>query len=443
MNSSKPKTDYLFACCRNVAHETGVPAQLIFAHALLFATALLGDKACYRRMIPQAPQIIASPVTVITLDQQCPTWLLSVFSRTIGHQQSMTKRAQDSFNLLPRPRDIKRAKNLIRMYAPIRELLPNDLEFAADTGVIRSTPEIYVCLGRSREEAVTTASSERAFSPRLLALSVGVDSYKNIITGPSRWRSPERTAVETLASSRTTRQGWGQLLPMRKLLRKVGFAGLPPLGWLLEYPEETAAPDFSENVPQPYLRFFDQLFSLRLGPPVTFLPDPAVIEMLDAAVAAQGQRTGPSGVPSEVVNPEPMLPWQIATVFWSIERCHDNPNPENKLLLADRACQIARLIHELHISTLGGIFPMVTDGEADPISALILDKLAVAPLQPRELARKFHRVTAQELKWRLEFLAENGKIERNGEGKWSMRDFSRLNFSRFGEICVSKKGREA
>ncbi|GAA5119540.1 hypothetical protein GCM10023212_11880 [Luteolibacter yonseiensis] len=86
---------------------------------------------------------------------------------------------------------------------------------------------------------------------------------------------------------------------------------------------------------------------------------------------------------------------------------------------------------------------MVTDGEADPISALILDKLAVAPLQPRELARKFHRVTAQELKWRLEFLAENGKIERNGEGKWSMRDFSRLNFSRFGEICVSKKGREA
>ena len=70
MNSSTPKTDYLLACCRNVAHETGIPFQLIVAHSLLFATAMLGDKACYRRDRSQPPQIIASPTTVMTTDER-------------------------------------------------------------------------------------------------------------------------------------------------------------------------------------------------------------------------------------------------------------------------------------------------------------------------------------------------------------------------------------
>ena len=60
------ETHLLISGCLDVAQMTGIPAQYLISHALLFATAVVGGSACYQTRSDQAPQLIGTPATLLS-----------------------------------------------------------------------------------------------------------------------------------------------------------------------------------------------------------------------------------------------------------------------------------------------------------------------------------------------------------------------------------------
>jgi hypothetical protein len=415
MNST-PHTKGLIAACRNVGECTGVPAEFLFAHALLFGTVMIGGKACYRREKGQPPQIVRSPTTILTEDERCPVWFNAAVFRAVERQQTITDRAEKLLLAQPKPRQIKAAKRLRKMYAPVQDLIPDPLTRLMHTSVPKMTVPMFDFLHDVAEKgSVRRQPVANAFGSDLLALAIGHHSYADPLGNYYRSNSLFAEAGNPNAASRVSIHGWAEFNPMKKLMRKTGFDPLVPLGWLLTVPGVNPPPFAADHLSAQYRSYFDHLFTLRMSAPHTFLPEQEIVEILDAAVAEQANKVQIAGMDESFLNPHPMLPWQVATILWTNERSQEDPNAENHRALAELACQVARFIHASHIHTLGRIFPTPKNGSTDPIDAAIVDKLAVKPLNVRELTRGFHRLPTEKLRIRLRFLVENGIITRDEE----------------------------
>ncbi len=414
--SNNPHTKGLIAACRNVGEVTGVPAEFLFAHALLFGTVMIGGKACYRREKGQPPQIVRSPSTILTEDDRCPAWFNTAIFRAAERQQSITDRAEKLLLAQPTPRQIKNARHLKQMYAPVQDLIPDPLTRLMRISLPKMTVPMFDFLHNVAEKgSIRRQPDANAFGSDLLALAIGHRSHADLLGKRYRSNSLFAEASNPNATSRVSIHGWAEFAPVKKLFRKTGFEPLVPFGWLLSVPGAIPPPFAQDDLSAQYRAYFDQLFILRMSAPHTFLPEQEVVEVLDAAVTEQASKIQIAGMDESMLNPHPMLPWQVATILWTIERSQEHPNPEKHRSLAELACQVARFIHASHIHTLRRIFPTPENGFADPIDAAIVDKLAVKPLQVRELSRRFHRLPTENLRVRLRFLAEDGIITRGEE----------------------------
>jgi hypothetical protein len=408
----KPHTRSLITACRNVGECTGVPAEFLFAHALLFGTVMLGAKACYRRDKGQPPQIIRSPTTILTGDDRCPAWFETAVERAVERQQTVTDRANSFLIAQPTPKQIKTARRLKQMYGPVEDLVPDPLQRLMRTSVPKMTAPMFDFLHDVAEKGSIRRQPEAsAFGSDLIALAIGHQSHVDLLGKRSRPNSLFAEAGNRSAISRVSIHGWAEFDPVKKLLRKIGFEPLPPFGWLLTLPAMTPPPFAADHLSDHYRSFFNHLFTLRMDAPHTFFPEPEIAEVLDHAVAEQGG-VRIAEMDEMLLNPHAMLPWQLATVLWSIERTHENPQPENHRPLSELACKVARFIHAGHIHTLRRIFPTPENGTTNPVDAAIVDKLAVKPLHTRELVRQFHRLSTENLRIRLGLLAEDGILIR-------------------------------
>ncbi|MBX3740143.1 MAG: hypothetical protein KF712_04080 [Akkermansiaceae bacterium] len=406
-------TRSLIAACRNVGECTGVPAEFIFAHALLFGTVMLGAKACYRRENGQPPQIIRSPATILTDDDRCPAWFETAVERAVERQQTVTDRANRFLIAQPTPKQINTARRLKQMYGPVEDLIPDPLQRLMRTSVPKMTVPMFDFLHDVAEKGSIRSQPEaNAFGSDLIALAIGHRSHADLLGKRCRPNSLFAEAGNPNATTRVSIHGWAEFDPVKKLFRKTGFETLPPFGWLLTLPAMTPLPFVADHLSDHYRSFFNHLFTLRMDAPQTFFPEPEIVELLDHAVAEQGSKIQIAGMGETLLNPHPMLPWQLATVLWSIERTEHKPNPENHRPLAELACKVARFIHAGHIHTLRRIFPTPENGTTNPVDAAIVDKLAVKPLHTRELVRQFHRLSTENLRIRLGLLAEDGIVIR-------------------------------
>ncbi len=410
MNST-PHTKGLIAACRNVGECTGVPAEFLFAHALLFGTVMIGGKACYRREKGQPPQIVRSPSTILTEDDRCPLWFKAAVFRAVERQQTITDRAEKLLLAQPTPRQIKTARHLKQMYAPVQDLIPDPLTRLMRTSVPKMTVPMFDFLHDvAKKGSIRRQPDANAFGSDLLALAIGHHSHADLLGKRYRPNALFAEAGDPNAASRVSIHGWAEFDPVKKLFRRTGFEPLPPFGWLLTVSAMNPPPFAQDDLSAQYRSYFDHLFTLRMSAPQTFLPEQEIVEILDAAVAEQANKVQIAGVDDSILNPHPMLPWQVATILWANERSQEHPNPENHRALAELACQVARFIHASHLHTLRRMFPTPENGSADPIDAAIVDKLAVKPLHVRELSRRFHRLPTKNLRVRLRFLAEDGII---------------------------------
>jgi len=406
-----PYTDSLIAACRNVGECTGVPFEFIFAHALLFGTVMLGAKFCYRRKKGQAPQIIRSPATILTNDDRCPVWFEIAVERAVERQQTVTDRANRLILAQPTPKQIKTARRLQQMYAPVEDLIPDPLMQLLRTSVPKMTVPMFDFLHDvNKKGSIRRQPEANAFCSDLLALAIGHRSHADLMGKRHRPNSLFTEAENPNSTNRISIHGWGEFEPMKKLFRKTGFEPLRPFGWLLAAPAMNPPPVVADHLSNHYRSYFDHLFTLRMDIPHTFFPEPDIVGHLDHAVAEQGSRVQITGMDDTLFNPHPMLPWQVATVLWSIERTQENPKPENHFPLAELACQVARFIQASHRHTLRRFFPTPENGSTDAVDASIVDKLAVTPLHIRELTRQFHRLPTENLRVRLGLLAEDGII---------------------------------
>jgi hypothetical protein len=434
-------TKTLIAACRNVGHGTGVPAEFIFAHALLFGTVMIGGKACYRRERGQVPQIVRSPATILTDDERCPTWFSTAISRATERQETISKNVEKLILAEPTPKQIKTARRLKQMYAPVEDLIPDPLTRLLQTNVPTLTVPTFDFLHDVSEKgSIRRHHDLQAFGSDLLALAIGHGSYSDLLQKRYHPHSLFADAGSLNTPTRVSIHGWAEFNSVKKLFRKKGFEPLPPFGWLLTVPAMDPQPFALDQLSAHYSAYFDHLFTLRMGAPHTFLPEPKVIEILSTAVTEQASKVRLAGINETILNPHPMLPWQVATILWTIERTHENPNPENQRPLAELACQVARFIHASHLHTLRRIFPTPENGTTDPIDAAIVDKLAVKPLHTRELARQFHRLPTENLRVRLGLLAEDGIVTRTEDDEtWFTPPF---NVEKFGGFLGSLSAKE-
>ncbi len=437
-----PYTDSLIAACRNVGECTGVPFEFIFAHAFLFGTVMLGAKSCYRHKKGQAPQIIRSPATILTNDDRCPVWFEMAIERAMERQQTVTAGANKLILAQPTPKQIKTARRLQQMYAPVENLIPDPLMCLMRTSMPKVTVRMFDFLHDVSEKGSIRRQPEAsAFGSDLLALAIGHRSYADLLEKRCRPNSLFAEAGNPSAIARVSIHGWAEFDPVKKLFRKIGFEPLPSLGWLLTVPAMNPPPFVADHLSDQYRSFFNHLFTLRMDAPQTFFPEPEIVSLLDHAVAEQGSKIRIAGMDETVLNPHPMLPWQLATVLWSCERTQENPKPENHRPLSELACKVARFIHASHIHTLRRIFPTPENGFTDPIDASIVDKLAVKPLHIRELARQFHRFPTENLRVRLGLLAEDGIVSfTEGDEAWFT---TLLNVEKTGDFLRSLSANEA
>jgi hypothetical protein len=439
--SSNPHTKGLIAACRNVGECTGVPAEFLFAHALLFGTVMIGGKACYRREKGQPPQIVRSPTTILTEDDHCPVWFKAAVFRAVERQQTITDRAEKLLLAQPKPRQIKNARRLKQMYAPVEDLIPDPLTCLMRTSLPKMTVPMFDFLHDVAERgSIRRQPDANAFGSDLLALAIGHRSHRDLLGKRYRPNSLFAETGNPNATSRVSIYGWVEFDPVKKLFRKTGFEPLPPFGWLLTVPGVNTPPFAQDDLSAQYRSYFDHLFMLRMSAPVTFLPEQEIVEILDAAVTEQASRVQIAGMDDPILNPHPMLPWQVATILWTNERSQEYPNPANHRSLAELACQVARFIHASHLHTLRRIFPTPENGFADPIDAAIVDKLAVKPLQVRELSRRFHSLPTENLRVRLSLLAEDGIVTRTEDDEtWFTPPF---NVEKFGGFLGSLSAKE-
>ena len=423
------ETDVLIAGCLNVAHLTGIPAPYLIGHALLFATAVVGGSACYRTQADQAPQLIGTPVTLLSADDECPYWFASATGGALDLQERLTARTEMKLPLGLRPEQVKMAKRMVKAHASLRHIMPPSLQDAMIHGLPSMTPASFQFLQDLRNGSVRKGPPLSAYGPHLLAYAEGEACYRDLLGKRLRPNSLYAMAANPSAEAWVTIHGWTEFEPTKELLRKRGMEVIPAFGFLLGVPKLSEQAFPVADVSNLYLRFFNLILQLRIDYPKVFLPEPEVIEMLNAEVRAQAERFSIGGVDEEVINPSPMLPWNIATVLWAIER-EVRPDPEKVAVLAEKACRIARFLHELHVHTLRRIFPTPENGTTDAMDASIVDKLSVEPLKLRQLMRKIHRSEAENLKIRLGFLEQDGVIERESaeEGreaveKWRVRPF--------------------
>jgi hypothetical protein len=423
-----PHTRSLIAACRNVGECTGVPAEFIFAHALLFATVMLGGKVCYRREKGQPPQIIRSPATILTGDDRSPAWFEVAIERAVERQQTVTDRANRLLLAQPTSRQIKTARRLKQMYAPVEDLIPDPLQRLVRTSVPKMTVPMFDFLHDvAKKGSIRIQPEANAFGSDLLALAIGHRSQADLLGKRHRLNSLFSEAGNPNAATRVSIHGWAEFEQVKKLFRKTGFEPLQPFGWLLTVPAMNPPPFAADHLSDHYRSFFNHLFILRMDAPQTFRPEPEIVEILDQAVTQQGSKIQIAGMDETLLNPHPMLPWQLATVLWTIERTEENPTPQSHRPLAELACQVARFIHAGHIHSVRRIFPTPENGFTNPIDAAIVDKLAVKPLHTRELVRQFHRLPTENLRIRLTLLAEDGIVVRTeddeGRETWSTPPF--------------------
>lgn len=442
------ETDLLIAGCLNVTQVTGVPAPYLIAHALLFATAVVGGMACYKTHVDQVPQLIGTPTTLLSLDHRCPYWFAAAIGGAIDLQERISSQGKIKLPLGLTPEQVKMAKRLVKAHAPLRHIMPSSLQDAMVHGLPSMKPVSFQFLHNVRNGSVRKGPPLSAYGPHLLAYAEGEACYRDLLGKRLRPNSLYRLASNPSAEARVTIHGWAEFGPMTDLLRKRGMELIPGFGFLMDVPELSEQPFPVTDPSSLYLRFFNQILQLRVDYPKVFLPEPEVIGILDAEVRAQADRFSIGGVEKDVVNPRPMLPWNIATVLWAIER-NTRSEPEKISELAKKACRIARFIHELHVYTLRRIYPTPKNGTTDMVDAAIVDILSVGPLKLRELMRKIHRSKAENLKIRLGFLEQNGVIElkaaeERGEAgvKWRTRAFPVENFANIA-VRLSAKDKKA
>ncbi len=416
---STPSFNQFVAGCRNVEHVTGIPAEWIVAHGLLFGTALVGGKVCYRTARGLPPHTIGSPVTVLSDDEHCPGWFKTSTSRFKALQETVHNKVSSFINNAPSPAMLKRERTLMKQCAAVRDILPDPLLAAAESTCPRVIPDNFTFIHDLRDGTDIRNPGYRSFGPDILALALGHECYGRIFAKTGKSSLLTRAATDP-PHTRVTLHGWGNRLQLRRVFRQTGMDALPPLGLLLEFPPNSPPPFTAETSLTPYTEFFEAVFAARLGPNITFLPDPEIVAALDGAVAEQAQRAVVTGLPRAAANPNPDLPWKLATMLWLIERQGGEPCPESNPDLVVRACTLAAALQANHLATLRRVFPPGEDSTADLTNAAIIDKLSVSPLHLRELTRKFHRISAGELLKRLTFLAEASLIRQMEDGKWGV-----------------------
>ncbi|MBX3739980.1 MAG: winged helix-turn-helix transcriptional regulator [Akkermansiaceae bacterium] len=415
---STPNFNQLVAGCRNVAHMTGIPAEWIVAHGLLFGTALVGGKVCYRKARGLSPHIIGSPVTVLSDDEHCPGWFKTSTSRFQALQETVHNKVSSFISNAPSPAMMKRARTLMKQCAAVRDILPDPVLAAAESTCPRVIPDNFTFIHDLLDGTDIHDPGYRSFGPDILALAPGDECYRRFFANIGETPSILTSTATEPPHTRVTLHGWGNRLRLRRVFRQTGMDALPPLGLLLEFPPNSPPPFATETSLTPYTEFFEAVFAARLGPNITFLPGPELVAVLDKAVTEQAQRAAITGLPPASANPIPALPWNLSTALWLIERQGGEPRPENNPELVARACTLATHIHANHLATLHRIFPPGEDLTPDPTNAAIIDKLSVSPLHLRELTRKFHRISAGELLQRLSFLTEAGLTRQMDDGRW-------------------------
>jgi len=446
MNESPPfETDLLIAGCLNVSHTTGVPVQYLLSHALLFATAVVGGSACYRTHANQAPQLVGTPATFLSPEDVCPYWFATATGGALDLQERITARAEMKMPLGLTSTQVKEAKRLVKMHAPLRHIMPPSLQDAMVHGLPSLTPASFQFLHDVRKGSVRKGPQLTLYGPHLLAYTEGERCYRDLLGKRLRPNSLYTAAANPSAEARVSIHGWAEFCPIKDLLRKQGVEVIPAFGFLLKVSALKEQSFVADDISGLYLRFFELILRRRIDYPMYFLPRPEIAEILNAEVQAQAERFRIGGMPEEIVNPRPMLPWNVATILWAIER-NTHPDSENITALAKKACRIACFIHELHVHTLRRIFPTPDNGTTDQMDAAIVDKLSVEPLHLRALMRKLHRVGAENLRIRLGLLEENGIIGLNLSGdvgdskvKWHVRPFPAENF---GDIAVRLSAKE-
>jgi hypothetical protein len=434
MNDSPAlETDLLIGGCLKVSRVTGIPAQYLVSHALLFATAAVGGAACYRTHPDQAPQLVGSPATILSREDVCPHWFEAATRGALELQERITARAKSGKALGLTHAQVRSAKRLAKMHAPLQRIMPSPLQDAMIHGSSSLAPTSFQFLHDVRNGSVRKEPALTHYGPHLLALAQGGACYRDLLGKRLQPNSLHAAAASPSAASRVTIHGWADFPVIRGLLRRQGMEVMAPFGFLLEVPAMKEQPFMTDGTWSLYLQFFHLVLEWRTGCPMYFSPEPEITEILNAGVREQAERSRSGGMPSEVANPRPMLAWNIATILWAIERSV-HAYPENIRVLAERACRISRFIHELHVHTLRGIFPTLQNGTTDPMNAAIIDKLSVEPLHLRQLMRKIHRSGAEDLRNRLGFLENDGVVRRDPDGKWRVRPFPVENFA---DIAVS------
>lgn len=423
------ETDLLISGCLNVSQSAGIAAPYLIGHALLFATAVLGGSASYRTCADQAPQLIATPATLLSSDEQCPSWFSLATGEAIELQGRITRRAEARLPIGLTPAQVKMAKRMVKANASLRHILPNSLQSAMAHGLATMTPASFQLLHDVRNGSLREGSSLNAYGPHLIAYAEGEACYRDLIGKRWKHNSLYAAASSPSAAARVTIHGWAEFTATKSFFRKQEVESIHPFGVLLKIPGVSGNEGRAIETSSLYMRFFNLILQLRIGCPRVFMPDPEVIEILNEEVRAQAARSRLEGADIKVVNPCPMLPWNIATVLWTIER-GSRSAPENIPALVEKACRIARFSHELHIHTARRIFPTSGDASSTKLDASIVDKVSVAPLQLRELMRKIHRSEAGILRSRLQILEGAGLIfreesiaGRESSEKWCARPF--------------------
>jgi len=422
IHPSTPRFNQFVAGCRNLAHMTGIPIELLVAHGLLFATALVGGKVCYRKGRGLAPRTIGSSVTILSDDEHCPAWFTKPTSRFQALQESVHNRVRSLAKNAPSPAMVKRARTMMKQCAAIREILPDPLVAAAESTCPVLLPDHFTFLHDLSKGTDVTRFGARLFGPDLLAIATGHECYERLFTNTGEKSSLLASFERASATTRITTHGWGSRMKLRRLLRKADIDALAPLGLLLEVPQNSSLADTSETSITPYDEFFEAVFASRLGPNLTFLPTPEIVTSLDMSAEQQAELANFIGLPVGAANPVPELAWNLATVLWLIERQGGMSSPENNRVLADRACALTAALHANHLATLHRVFSPGQIMTPDPVNASIIDKLSVAPLHLRELTRKFHRISAAELLRRLTFLSEANLIRQSDDEGWVVPD---------------------
>lgn len=421
--------DRLASGCLGVSATTGMPGPHLLAHALLFASSVVGGSVFYQVDENALPRSVGVSTTILTEDDKCPVWFHAATGKALETQRGIDRWIEKKRARIPRPTEIDAARKLVTAYGPCAEILPLEILKAMDGGAEIFPPEAHWFLhDTTRKGTIRELPGWAAYGPHFLAYAEGVECYRDLLGNTCRRDSLYAAAAQASDAVNVNIHGWAEFSSTVKLFRKEGVERMPSFGLLMKFPALGPQPFHSDERCEYYLEFFDAVLWMRLGPGYCFQPGPEIAELLQAEVEEQRKRSNGSGISEEAANPVPMLPWNIAALLRALGG-DIGVVPENSSSVAVRACRIARFIHQLHLHTMGRIFPIEGNGNIDPMAAMITDKLSVGSLTSRELTRKIHRMDAQNLRIRLEFLERKGMACRDPDGKWKLEPFEWENFA--------------